>query len=77
MNPTRELKSILQDASGKRKKGTVIKTTIDTVFVTVGSQTRAIKRTDATDYKPGDTVSVQGDALLGRRRIKPAKIFVV
>lgn len=67
MHPLLELQKILQDQSLKRASGRVVRVGATGLDIVINGRVRhLLRRGDATAYKVGDRVSVQGDVLLGR-----------
>ena len=67
MHPLKQLTDAVRVGTTARKEsGKVTHVTTTTVHVMVNGFTRVITRTDATAYKAGDNVTVQGDVLTGR-----------
>lgn len=79
MHPLTELKQLLLQASLKKRRGIVTRTTESHIYVTLSKGvTKVVARNDATDYKPGDTIMLLGDTLLGRTgRNKTSRIYEV
>ena len=77
MNPLLELSAIL-NTSNKRKTGRVVSVSGEGVHAIVDGRLQIFSKIDATQYRIGDTVSTQGEVILGRRRIKPGiKTYVI
>lgn len=67
MHPLKQIVEGLRAGTTARKEiGRVTHVTTTTVHVIVNGHTKVITRTDATAYKDGDRVTVQGDVLTGR-----------
>lgn len=65
-NPLLELKEILNKVTQRRKIGKVLQVNGRVLVISSGLDMVRIRNTTATVYKVGDTVSYQGDVLLGK-----------
>ena len=80
MHPLIELRKILSNDEYRRKQGKVVRVTTSEIAVVVGNRVKTFERKkgDGTNYAQGDLVHVQGDMLIGKKRVKTnAKVYVV
>jgi len=77
MHPLKELLGIVGKSNG-RSSGRVVQVSAAGVHAVVGGSMKIFKRTDATNYQVGDSISAQGDVLIGRRKRNTAvKTYVI
>lgn len=67
-HPLQELRNLLSTDKFKKKYGKVVQSDSKEVGVLLSGRLKVFRRmsNDATNYKEGDSVSVQGDVLIGR-----------
>lgn len=79
-HPLQELRNILSANTYKKKYGKVFRANNKEVGVVINGRMKVFRRnaSDATNYKQGDSVSVQGDVLIGRlgRKNSPKTYYV-
>lgn len=71
-HPLTELRKLLSTNTYKKKYGKVVRSDTKEVGVLLDGRLKVFRRTlnDGTNYKEGDSVTVQGDLLIGRNRRK-------
>jgi len=67
-HPLSELRALLSTNTYKKKYGKVVRSDSNEVGVLLNGRLKVFRRVanDGTNYKEGDSVTVQGDLLLGR-----------
>lgn len=79
-HPLLELRNLLATNTYKKKYGKVVRSDTGEIGVLINGRLKVFRRpkNDGTNYKEGDSVSVQGDVLLGRNRRKNSpKVYQV